>query len=251
MKNLNKVVGALILTTALGAGAMAATGPAARYDDAIQTKVSQKLEQKKQFANVRSSVEDGIITLTGTVDTLQQKLDAAKAVKKTQKAQGVRNLIMVASTAPDGQLTAQLDRKLYYDRIGYDNLFNFMSVSVTDGVATITGETFNDVGKDSALALVNNTPGVKDVIDEVKVSPTSIFDNRIRLGVLRAIYRDPVLSRYAIDPARPIRIIVDNGHVTLYGVVDSTMDKQVAGIRANGVFGAFSVKNDLQVAGKS
>ncbi len=251
MKNLNKVVGALILTTALGAGAMAAIGPAARYDDAIQTKVSQKLEQKKQFANVRSSVEDGIITLTGTVDTLQQKLDAAKAVKKTQKAQGVRNLIMVASTAPDGQLTAQLDRKLYYDRIGYDNLFNFMSVSVTDGVATITGETFNDVGKDSALALVNNTPGVKDVIDEVKVSPTSIFDNRIRLGVLRAIYRDPVLSRYAIDPARPIRIIVDNGHVTLYGVVDSTMDKQVAGIRANGVFGAFSVKNDLQVAGKS
>jgi osmotically-inducible protein OsmY len=50
-----------------------------------------------------------------------------------------------------------------------------------------------------------------------------------------------------MDPARPIRIIVDNGHVTLYGSVDSTMDKTVAGIRANQLFGAFSVENKLVV----
>jgi len=36
--------------------------------------------------------------------------------------------------------------------------------------------------------------------------------------------------------------------VTLYGSVDSTMDKNIAGLRANGVFGAFSVENKLQVA---
>jgi hyperosmotically inducible protein len=50
-----------------------------------------------------------------------------------------------------------------------------------------------------------------------------------------------VLSKYAMDPARPIRIIVENGHVTLYGSVDSKMDKEVAGIRANQLPGAFSV----------
>ena len=61
------------------------------------------------------------------------------------------------------------------------------------------------------------------------------------------IYRDSVLSKYAIDPARPIRIIVDNGHITLYGSVDSAMDKNVAGIRANQIFGAFSVENKLVV----
>jgi hyperosmotically inducible protein len=58
-----------------------------------------------------------------------------------------------------------------------------------------------------------------------------------------------VLSKYAIDPARPIRIIVENGHVTLYGVVDNTMDKTVAGIRANQIPGAFSVENKLVVKG--
>ena len=68
---------------------------------------------------------------------------------------------------------------------------------------------------------------------------------------MRAIYRDPVLSRYAIDPAKPIRIVVDNGKLSLYGVVGSSMDKQVAGMRASQVFGAFSVQNNLEVAGKS
>ena len=58
-------------------------------------------------------------------------------------------------------------------------------------------------------------------------------------------------SKYAIDPARPIRIIVANGHVTLYGSVDSTMDKQVAGLRAGQLFGAFSVQNNLEVNPKS
>ena len=73
------------------------------------------------------------------------------------------------------------------------------------------------------------------------------MDDGLRLRAARAIYRDPVLSKYAIDPARPIRIIVENGHVTLYGSVDNTMDKTVAGMRANQLFGAFSVENKLVV----
>jgi hyperosmotically inducible protein len=88
---------------------------------------------------------------------------------------------------------------------------------------------------------------VKDVIDNISVEPTSIFDDGIRLRTARAIYRDPVLSRYAIDPAKPIRIIVVNGHVTLYGAVGNAMDKTVAGLRAGQVFGAFSVENKLVV----
>ena len=63
----------------------------------------------------------------------------------------------------------------------------------------------------------------------------------------RAIYRDSVLGRYGTDPVDPIRIVVDNGHVTLYGTVESTMDKNIAGLRANGVSGAFSVENKLTV----
>jgi len=49
------------------------------------------------------------------------------------------------------------------------------------------------------------------------------------------------------DPAKPIRIVVDNGNLTLYGTVATAMDKQIAGMRANQVFGVFSVQNNLAV----
>jgi osmotically-inducible protein OsmY len=197
-------------------------------------------------------VEDGIVTLTGSVDIYQQKLDAAKKARKTSEVQGVRNLIAVeGKSVPDAELAAQLDRKLYYDRVGYDVAFNYITASVENGTVTLIGEARTDVARDSALALAYRMPGVKDVFNDVRVDPTSIFDDQIRVKTLRAIYRDPVLSRYAIDPARPIRILVNNGHVSLDGVVATQMDKNVAGIRANQVFGAFSVKNNLEVAKKS
>jgi hyperosmotically inducible periplasmic protein len=256
MNRIRQFLCSFLMVGLLGAGlvaqASAVTGSAARNDPAIQTRVVQELAKKKAFHNLQSATEDGIVTLSGTVDLYQQKLDAAKKVKKMADVQGVRNLIEVAGkNLPDSELAAKLDRKIYFDRIGYDVAFNFIDVSVKDGVATLQGATRTEVGRDSALALANTMPGVKDVVNEIKVLPVSGFDDQIRLRALRAIYRDPVLSRYAIDPARPIRIVVDNGHLALYGVVENTMDKQVAGIRANQVFGAFSVQNNLQVAKQS
>jgi hyperosmotically inducible periplasmic protein len=234
----------------LSAGLMAETTP--RYDQEIQTKVTQELAQKKQFRNLQASVEDGIVTLTGNVDLYQQELDAAKKVRKTEHVQGVRNQIAVdGATVSDSTLAAKLDRGLYYDRIGYGNQFNFMTASVKDGVVTLNGVTRTEVDRDSALGLVNNTAGVKDVVNNITVAPVSFADDGIRIRAMRAIYRDPVLGRYAIDPGKPIRIVVENGKLQLYGTVDSNMDKQIAGIRAGSVFGAFSVQNNLAVAGKS
>jgi hyperosmotically inducible periplasmic protein len=241
-------VGLSILSMSMAAQ----TTSASRYDAAIQAKVSRQLASKNEFHNVQAGVGDGIVTLSGSVDIYQQKLDAAKKIRKTENVQGVRNLIVVSGkNVPDADLAAQLDRKLYYDRMGYDIAFNFVTASVENGVATLNGETRTDVDRDSALALVDNTPGVRDVVNNTKVAPVSFFDDDIRIRALRAIYRDPVLSRYAIDPAKPIRIVVDRGSLSLYGVVGSSMDKQIAGIRAAQVFGAFRVQNNLEVAGKS
>jgi osmotically-inducible protein OsmY len=88
-------------------------------------------------------------------------------------------------------------------------------------------------------------------VNNTKVAPVSNFDDDIRIRAMRAIYHDSALGQYAIDPAKPIRIVVDHGNISLYGVVGTVMDKQIAGIRASQVFGAFSVKNNLEVAGKS
>lgn len=244
---LNSALLVSLLSAGLLSGSSAAQTSAARYDNTLKTKVTQELSEKKQFHGVQSSVEDGIVTLTGSVNLYQEKLDAAKKVRKTSNVQGVRNLIEVSSNVPDSQLAAQLDHKLYYDRIGYDNQFNYVTVSVNHGVATVSGATRTEVGRDSALYLVNTMPGVKDVINNIAVAPVSGFDDSIRIRATRALYRDSVLSRYASDPARPIRILVNNGTLTLEGTVSSTMDKQIAGIRANQVFGVFSVKNNLDV----
>src|SRR3977135_1051751 len=236
----------MALLVLLSMTAMAATG---RYDQQIQQTVSHKLHDAKQLQSVNSSVEDGIVTLTGTVGLYQDKLGAAKKIKKLANVTGVRNDIAVAGeTVPDGQLQQKLAKKLAYDRVGYyDNAFNYLALSVKCAVAPISGDTRNDVAKDSALAIVARTPGVKDVVNEVNVLPVSLFDDSIRGRTARAIYRDSGLGRYGIDPVDPIRIVVDNGHVTLYGTVESAMDKTIAGIRASAVPGAFSVENKLVV----
>jgi hyperosmotically inducible periplasmic protein len=107
------------------------------------------------------------------------------------------------------------------------------------------------VAADSAVSLASHFPGVQDVIDNIQVDPLSPMDNQTRLAVYRAIYGYPSLNKYAIDPAQPIRITVVNGNVTLNGVVLNKADKDVAGIRANGVPGVFKVTNNLQVANGS
>jgi len=251
MKSLSRILSSLLAVGVLSATLVAETTGAGRYDQEIQSKVTQKLAQKQQFRDVKATVEDGIVNLTGNVELYQQKLDAAKRARKADKVQGVRNQIVVSSAAPDAQLAAQLDRKLYFDRIGYDNLFNYVTASVKDGVVTLNGETRTPVSHDSALAIANFMPGVKDVVDNIKVLPVSNFDDQIRLRTARAVYGSATLGKYGTDPARPIRIVVDNGHVSLYGTVDSAMDKQIAGMRASQVFGVFSVQNNLTVAKQS
>ena len=246
MKTILLIVGLWLAGGAVNLALAAETTSASRFDSTIQSKVTQ-LTTRKEFRKVQASVEDGIVILTGNVDLYQQKLDTAKKVRKIANVQGVRNLIAVNGNVSDAQLTATLDRKLYYDRLAQDNVFNYVTASAENGVVTLSGETRNEFDRDSALSLVDNTTGVKDVIDNIKVAPASIFDDQIRISALRAIYRDPVLNRYAIDPAKPIRIVVDCGHLSLCGTVASTIDKQIAGIRASQVFGAFTVENNLQV----
>lgn len=242
-----KGLGVAVLAAALAMSASASTATTA-YDSNIRSAVAQKLASKPELRGVQASVEDAIVTLTGSVASYPDKLEAAKKAKVDHVA-GVRNLVEVNAPAiSDADLQAKLQKSLAYDRADWGNVFNVLTVAVKDGVATVGGEVRTPVDKDSALAVVAHTKGVRDVIDQVKVAPLSGYDDSLRLRVARAIYGDSVLSRYGMDPQAPIRILVDNGHVGLYGVVDSQMDKTMAFLRASNAFGAFSVENHLQVA---
>jgi len=247
------VVGALLSLPLNSFAAPRSSGASMMMEDenAAAAAVTAKLD-KKQFQNVKVSVENGIATLTGTVDLYEYKADADKRVHKVKGISAVRNEIQIAGPAiPDAQLKEKLLEKLQYDRVGYGNVFNAISLDVQNGSVTLGGHARTDVDKDSALALISTYPGVKDVVDEIQVDPVSIMDNQIRMQVARAVYGYPSLNKYAIDPAKSIRISVQNGNVELYGVVDNQSDKDVAYLRANQVPGVFSVKNYLQVANQA
>ncbi len=218
-------------------------------DAEIQAEVTKALDNKR-FKDVKASVQNGVVTLTGTVDLYSAKADADSKAHHRRNVKGVENEIQVAGPmVEDVTLRDKLAEKLAYDRIGYStNAFNAFTIGVKNGTVTLGGTAYGPADKDSAISLVENYPGVKDVINNIEVDPVSPMDDRIRLAEARAIYGFPSLNKYAIDPAKPIRITVVNGNVTLSGVVDSQADKDTANIRANGVPGVFKVTNNLQVA---
>ena len=219
-----------------------------RYDQQIQAKASEELGKRDKFKGVSATVEDGIVTLTGSVELYIDKVNAEKRVRKIPNADGVRNHIEVASSVHDEILRDQLSNRLRYDRIGYGIVFNNLTVSVENGVATVGGKVRDYPDRDSAIAIVETTPGVKDVIDEIEVAPTSINDDRLRIALARSIYGNSTLQKYGMDPQAPIRIVVENGNVELHGVVTNKLDKQVAYTQASSVPGVFSVKNNIMVA---
>jgi len=212
--------------------------------------VQQRLN-KKQFQNVRVALNDGVATLSGTVALYEYKVDAERKVLHAKGVTAIRNQIEVAGNAvSDAELQKKLSDKLAYDRVGFGHMFDAIALNVNNGVVTLGGHAHNYVNRDSALGIVATTPGVKDMIDNIEVDPVSIMDDQTRMAVASAVYGFTTLNKYAIDPAKPIRISVQNGHVELYGVVDSKADKDAANIQANSVPGVFSVKNYLQVAGQ-
>jgi hyperosmotically inducible protein len=127
------------------------------------------------------------------------------------------------------------------------SLFDDISYQVEGSKVILTGQVVRPVLKGDAEAAVKRIAGVSEVENKIEVLPPSPFDDRIRLAVMRAVYRSDGLMYYGLGASPSIHIVVKNGHVTLEGAVSRQADKTLAGIAANMVSGVFSVTNDLQV----
>ena len=149
-----------------------------------------------------------------------------------------------------GKDTLQREVQHQLRMLNYYTVFDNLEYGVEGNRVILEGEVTNPVLKSEAVAAVKSVPGVTDVQDNIKVLPLSNDDDRIRREAYRTIYGDPQLTKYGFQSVQAIHIIVENGHITLEGVVDSQADKNVAGIRANSVSGAFSSKNNLLVRGE-
>ena len=153
-------------------------------------------------------------------------------------------------------------------------VFDHIHFAIEGDTVILRGKASRPILKSSIENSVKRIDGVNNVKNEIEVLPVSPNDDRLRAAVYASIYRYPALQRYTSNRGGPrnvpsvaraaggitndppmgfhaIHIIVENGNVTLTGVVDSDMDLAIAEMRANSVPGVFSVDNDLQVATKA
>jgi hyperosmotically inducible protein len=155
----------------------------------------------------------------------------------------------VTGPANEARMVQEIRHQLVM--LPYYGVFDDLGFTVNGGTVTLVGQVTQPVLKDDAGRAVKKIEGVTSVVNNIEVLPLSPNDDRIRRAAYRAIYGDPALStRYGFRALPSIHIIVKNGNVRLEGVVANEMDRTIAGLRANGVPGAFQVQNDLKVEGK-
>jgi hyperosmotically inducible periplasmic protein len=163
-------------------------------------------------------------------------------------AQESANRSIRSGTAGQDRITREVRHELVM--LPYYGVFDNLAYRVDGDTVTLVGQVTRPTLKSDAENVVKKIEGVEKVVNQIQVLPPSPADDRIRIAEFRAIYGQPPLDRYGLQAVPPIHIIVDNGKVTLEGVVASKADKDTANIRANGVPGVFGVTNNLNVEGK-
>ena len=154
-----------------------------------------------------------------------------------------------AQTNAFGKNTEQgLERQVFREILkqNYYGVFDFIQFKVDGSVVYLYGKVRQPITKSDTRRSIERIKGVTDVVDNIEVLPLSNFDDQIRRGIVRAFdQRGGSLYRYIQGLNPSMRIIVQNGHVSLEGYVSNRGDANLANILANGVFGVFSVKNNL------
>jgi hyperosmotically inducible protein len=147
------------------------------------------------------------------------------------------------------QNDSDIAKNLRHEIVMYPHysIWDDIGFRVVDGNVDLTGEVSQPFKKQDIEHLVQKVPGVASVTNDIKVLPLSAMDDRLRVQVANAIYRDPILSGYAMRAIPAIHIIVENGHVTLTGTVNTDMEKQIAGMRAASSLSFGPVTNNLVV----
>ncbi|HXA86112.1 MAG TPA: BON domain-containing protein [Candidatus Dormibacteraeota bacterium] len=148
-------VAACILFVASAAQAQARGG---RYDDEIRKAVAHLLASKSECKNVKAVVDDGVVTLTGSVELDSERLTVVARIRRLLHVEDVENQILLAPPAPlDNVLYARVKRRL--NDAGYDQL----SVHVHEGAVILQGSVRTERDRHSVVQLAWTTKGVKEV----------------------------------------------------------------------------------------
>jgi len=229
----------------LGAGALLITVPVLAGDADLQKRVEDRLAKAgiEQRGDVRVSVKDGVVTLEGFTLTVDARRDAERAAGKVSKRVESR-LVVRPEPLPDTKVRkAVADAILREPRYG---VFDSVGVAVENGAVVLQGSVREPWLKDALDRRVAEVDGVRDIRNEIRVAPSSIFDERLRAQLYWRIYGDDMFVRYSNWADPPIRIVVENGRVTLTGLVNSPVEQVQLGMIARGTL-AFRVDNQVEV----
>jgi len=164
---------------------------------------------------------------------------------QAQKSKDKVNAAANSGARAQDRVTREVRHELVM--LPYYGVFDNLTYRVDGGTVTLMGQVTRPTLKSDAGNVVKGVEGGERVDNKIQVLPLSSMDDGLRIAEYRAIYGHPGLDRYAMQSVPPIHIIVDNGKVTLEGVVANQGDKDMAGVRANTVSGVFSVTNNLRL----
>jgi hyperosmotically inducible protein len=213
----------------------------------ITAKIQDKLYHAQVFkhGNVQVNVDNGVATLTGTLDSVGFKMDAERAAGKVDGMTVVDNIVVRAEDVTPSQVADEARKEIltYYAYTIFDNI----SLQLQDGRLVVSGQVTQPFKKGDIGNFLSHIKGVAEFDNNLEVLPTSQYDDRLRLAIARAIYRDPFFIHYADQALPPIHIVVKNGNVTLEGVVANQLDRTKAEADARLAATFFNFTDNLRI----
>lgn len=219
----------------------------------------------------------GVVTLRGEVEEAADRQQAEKIALATEGVTRVVNRLRVRGETPtaertepagvdqpDAWITAKIQSKYFLD----DDVKGMdIDVDTDNGVVTLSGVVQNEAARRQAVALAQNTDGVRKVNDQLRVEPAGMQRSaepetlpsgrepgeRERSGaeaIDDAWITTKIQSRYFLDPdvkGLDIDVETSKGVVTLTGTVETEAEKQAAEVIARNTGGVVSVNNRIRV----
>jgi hyperosmotically inducible protein len=238
----------LIFVLTLGLAVPAAFAGTENTPSQVTAELQDKIYHAKVFdhGTVQASYENGVATLTGTVDNLGSKLDAERAARKVK---GVTQVIDNIRVAAAGVTPQQILGKARHEVLTYYayGIFDNVQLEANGDNLIVSGQVTQPFKKSDLGHILARVRGVAALQNNLEVLPLSTYDDQLRFALARAIYGQSGFELYAVQANPPIHIIVKNGNVTLEGAVGNKLDRTLAEVSARNVGLSFSVTNNLRV----
>ena len=192
------------------------------------------------------AVDGGVIRLSGTVYSLWLKEETINRALKVPGRTSLESDLMIVKAESDAKLAAEVLKRISgFDRLSpvYDDIQG----GVRNGIVHLLGAMTDEKNLGDLVERIAKVRGVQAIDNKVTVLPASRSDDQLRVAIANAIYRNPEFENYSrVNP--PIHVIVNNGYVTLTGIVRSDVEKIKAHESAASVFGILKIDDRVKLA---